>query len=93
MTITDVKIRKRFDTEPLRAIVSVTFDDCLALHDIKIIKTDDREIVVMPARKTGDGRFKDIVHPTNAALRGELERAIFEEYRKESGNGGEKDAE
>ena len=93
MTITDVKIRKRFDTEHLRAIVSVTFDDCLALHDIKIIKADNREIVVMPARKTGDGRFKDIVHPTNAVLRGELERAIFEEYRKPVSDEAEENSE
>lgn len=83
MEITDVKIRKLFDSEPLKAIVSVTFDNCLALHDIKIIRTDVRDIVVMPARKTADGKFKDIVHPTNSILREALEKAVLEKYRHE----------
>ncbi len=84
MTVTDVKIRKKFDTLPLLAIVSVTFDNSLALHDIKIIRTDTRDIVVMPARKTGDGRFKDIVHPTNKELREQIENAIMKEYLLDS---------
>ena len=38
MKITDVKVRKLFDgEEPMKAIVSVTFDGQLALHDIKVI--------------------------------------------------------
>ncbi|MBR6603780.1 MAG: septation protein SpoVG family protein, partial [Clostridia bacterium] len=35
MEITDVKVRKLFDEGPMKAIVSVTFDHELALHDIK----------------------------------------------------------
>ena len=45
MTVTDVKVRKVFNDEgPMKAIVSVTFDDQLAVHDIKVIegnKDDD----------------------------------------------------
>ena len=38
MQITDVKVRKLFnDDGPMKAIVSVTFDGQLALHDIKVI--------------------------------------------------------
>ena len=37
MQITDVKVRKLFDEGPMKAIVSVTFDGQLAVHDIKVI--------------------------------------------------------
>ncbi len=37
MNITDVKIRKLFEDGPMKAIASVTFDDQLAVHDIKVI--------------------------------------------------------
>ena len=52
MQITDIKIRKFFDDGPMKAVVSVTFDDCLAVHDIKVIYARDRYFIVMPSRKT-----------------------------------------
>ena len=41
MQITDIKIRKFFEEGPMKAVVSVTFDDCLAVHDIKVIEGQD----------------------------------------------------
>ena len=73
MTITDIKVRKLFDDEgPMKAIVSVTFDGQLALHDIKVINARDKFFIVMPSRKNPDGTYRDIVHPINAAFRAEL---------------------
>lgn len=80
MQITDVKIRKTFDDKPLKAILSVTFDDCLALHDVKIINADNRFFVVMPSRKNKDGSFKDIVHPINSEFRAEIEEKVMAAY-------------
>ena len=57
MQITDIKIRKFFEDGPMKAIVSVTFDDCLAVHDIKVIYARDRYFIVMPSRKNPDGTF------------------------------------
>ena len=83
MQITNVKVRKLFDDEgPMKAIVSVTFDNQLALHDIKVISAKERLFVVMPSRKNPDGTFRDIVHPINAPFRAELEAAIIEAYKK-----------
>ena len=42
MKITDIKIRKLFDDGPMKAVVSVTFDDHLAVHDIKVINAKDK---------------------------------------------------
>ena len=54
MQITDVRVRKVFDEGPMKAIVSVTFDNELALHDVKVINARDKYFVVMPSRKNPD---------------------------------------
>ena len=82
MKITDVKVRKFFNDGPMRAIVSVTFDDQLAVHDIKVIHARDKYFIVMPSRKNPDGTYRDIVHPINADFRNELERKVLEAYEQ-----------
>ena len=54
MQITDIKIRKLFDDGPMKAVVSVTFDGQLAVHDIKVIYARDKYFIVMPSRKNAD---------------------------------------
>ena len=77
----DVKVRKIFnDTEPMKAIVSVTFEGVLALHDIKVISAREKLFIVMPSRKNPDGTYRDIVHPINAEFRAELEGAVLSAY-------------
>ena len=81
MKVTNVKVRKFFEGEDsLKAIVSVTFDDCLAVHDIKIVEANDKRFVIMPAIKTPAGTFRDTVHPINTAFRNELTAEILEQY-------------
>lgn len=81
MQITDIKIRKVFSNDgPMKAVVSVTFDDALALHDIKVINTRDKYFIVMPSRKNPDGTFRDIVHPINSDFRHTLEEEVLDAY-------------
>lgn len=80
MEITDVKVRKLFDDGPMKAIVSVTFDNQLALHDIKVINAKDKFFIVMPSRKNPDETYRDIVHPINAQFRGKLEDSVIAAY-------------
>ena len=80
MQITDIKVRKLFNEGPMKAIVSVTFDGQLAVHDIKIINARDKFFIVMPSRKNPDDTYRDIVHPINAQFRGMLESAVIEAY-------------
>ncbi len=82
MQITDIKIRKTFEEGPLRAVVSLTLDDQLAVHDVKVIYARDRYFVVMPSRKNPDGTFRDMVHPINADFRGELEDTVICAYKE-----------
>lgn len=86
MTITDIKIRKLFNEDILKALVSVTFDDALVIHDIKIIKGPKRLFVAMPSRKDEKGKdggvavYRDIAHPIRQEMRQKLESAIFSAY-------------
>ena len=80
MQITDIKIRKFFDEGPMKAIVSVTFDDALAVHDIKVIYAREKYFIVMPSKKNIDGTYRDIAHPINAQFRSELENAVIDAY-------------
>lgn len=82
MQITDVKVRKLFEDGPMKAIVSVTFDGQLAVHDIKVINARDKFFIVMPSRKKPDETFRDIVHPINSQFRGVLEKAVIEAYNQ-----------
>ncbi len=83
MQITDIKIRKIFDEGPMKAIVSVTFDGQLAVHDVKVINARDKFFIVMPSRKNPDETYRDIVHPINASFRATLEEEILAAYNAE----------
>ena len=82
MQITDVKVRKLFEEGPMKAIVSVTFDGQLAVHDIKVINARDKFFIVMPSRKNPDDTYRDIVHPINAQFRATLEAAVIEAFNE-----------
>ena len=84
MVITDIKVRKLFDDGPMKAIVSVTFDDQLVLHDIKVISVREKNFIVMPSRKKADGTYRDIVYPINAEFRGILEEEVLRAYEEEA---------
>lgn len=83
MEITDVKIRKIMSDGRLRAVVSITLDDMIAVHDIKIVQGDERLFVAMPSRKEENGIFRDIVHPISSSARKLLEESIIESYEKQ----------
>lgn len=81
MKVTEVKVFP-VNEERLKAYVTVTFDECFVVRDLKIIKGNDGLFVAMPSKKRKDGQFKDIAHPLNQETRSMIEQAIFEEYEK-----------
>ena len=84
MKISDVRIRfvKREDSK-LKAVASMTIDDCFVIHDIKIIDGNEGVFVAMPSRKTSDGEYKDIAHPINTQTREEVISVILSAYEEE----------
>ena len=83
MQLTDIKVRKFFDEGPMKAVVSITFDGCLAVHDVKVIYAKEKFFVVMPSRKNPDGTYRDIVHPINADFRAKLEEEVISAYHSQ----------
>lgn len=84
MQITNVRIVKLFD-EPdklLKAVANITVDNTLAIHDIRLIQTDDRMFVAMPNKLVSEGTYKDIVHPINSEGRSAITEAVISAYQK-----------
>ena len=83
MKIDDIRIREVRNTDgKLKAVVSITIDDCFVVHDIKIFERDDGYAIAMPSRKTTDGKYKDIAHHLNSETRELLQSVILTRYRE-----------
>jgi stage V sporulation protein G len=87
MDITDIRIRKVGTEGKLKAYVTVTFDDCFVVHNVKIIEGKNGAFIAMPSRKTKKGEYKDVAHPINSDFRGMLQEKILEEYERQVENG------
>lgn len=80
MEISDIKIRKTMHEGRLRAVVSITIDNAIAIHDIKLVQGDERMFVAMPSRREDSGVFRDIIHPISSNIREEIEEKILNAY-------------
>ncbi|MCR5188320.1 MAG: septation regulator SpoVG [Treponema sp.] len=80
MQITELRIRKVEDEGKLRAYVTVTFDNCFVVHNVKIIEGKSGLFIAMPSRKTANGEYKDVAHPISPEFRTELQNKILEEF-------------
>ncbi len=82
MKISDIRIRLvDKDDSKLKAVASITIDDCFVVHDIKVIEGKDGYFISMPSKKTPDGEYKDIVHPINTETRETLSAQIIEAFK------------
>jgi stage V sporulation protein G len=77
MEITDIRIRKVAAEGKLRAYVTVTFDECFVVHNIKILEGKSGVFIAMPSRKTKTGEYKDIAHPICPEFRALLQEKIL----------------
>jgi len=83
MNITDIRIRRVGADGKLKAYVTVTFDDCFVVHNIKVIEGKNGAFIAMPSRKTKTGEYKDVAHPINSDFRSKLQSDILSAYEKE----------
>jgi stage V sporulation protein G len=82
MEITDIRIKRVSTGGKLKAYVTVTFDDCFVVHNLKIISGKAGTFIAMPSRKTKTGEYKDIAHPINSEFRHQIQSEIIGEYDK-----------
>ena len=82
MQVTDVRIRKITKEGKMKAVVSITLDDELVIHDIKVIEGEKGLFIAMPSRRTGDGEYRDIAHPLNSETREKVQSVILQKYEE-----------
>lgn len=80
MQITEIRIRKVAADDKLKAYVTVTFDNCFVVHNVKIIEGKSGLFIAMPSRRTSAGEYKDVAHPVSPEFRTELQNKILAEY-------------
>jgi stage V sporulation protein G len=87
MKVTDVRIKLvKKDDVKVKGIASVSIDDCLVIHDLKVIqgsRQDGQYFVAMPSKRTSAGDFRDIVHPLNVQTRELITEYVLKEYEAE----------
>jgi stage V sporulation protein G len=81
MRVTEIRIYPT-NEDLVRAYVTITFDNCLMIREIKVIKGTTGYFVSMPSRKQRDGTRQAIAYPANAETRDMIEQAILAEYEK-----------
>ena len=82
MEITEIKVFT-VNEEKLKAYVTIVFDNCFVVRDLKIINGNMGLFIAMPSKKRKDGAFKDIAHPLNKETREMLEQKIMAAYHEE----------
>ena len=80
MEITDIRVRKVTGEGKLKAYVTITFDNCFVVHNVKIIEGKTGVFIAMPSRKTRAGDYKDVAHPITPQFRSAMQEAILTKY-------------
>ena len=81
MEVTEVRVYP-VDEDKLRAYVTITFDHCFVVRDLKIIRGNTGLFVSMPSKRRKDGTYKDVAHPLNNETRRMIEEKIIAEYER-----------
>ena len=84
MEITDIRIRKVASDGKLKAYVTVTFDDCFVVHNVKVIEGRGGSFIAMPSRKTRSGEYKDIAHPIKPDFREQMQQLILDAFDRDA---------
>jgi len=85
MNITSVNVRRLYNEGNMRALVSITVDNDLAVHDIKVIEVvaENRIFVAFPSRREQNGIYRDVCHPIDKEARQVAEELILDAYYAE----------
>ena len=81
MEITEVRVVPR-NEEKLKAYVTITFDNCFVVRNLKVIQGQSGLFVAMPSRKMADGSHKDVAHPVNNETRKIIEEKVLNAYQE-----------
>lgn len=83
LVVTEVKIRKIFDdpSSALKGLISITLNDALVIHDIRVIVTaDSKRFLSMPSRKDENGIYRNVVNPLFSECRQMIEDVALDAF-------------
>ena len=84
MKISDIRVRiVKKDDSKLKAVASITIEDCFVVHDIKVLEGNQGYFISMPSRKTPEGDYRDVAHPINTPTREEINKLVLAKYEEE----------
>jgi len=92
LNITEVRVYP-VQEDRLKAYVTITFDDCFIVRDLKIIQGNNGLFVAMPSKKRKDGTYVDTAHPLNNETRRMIEGLVLEQYWSKIGYKGDDNKE
>ena len=90
LNITDISMYANpYKSSATKAYVSMTIDNAIVIHGIKIIeKPDGTMFIGMPSKKVEKSgepmKYADIAHPITKDVREYITKTILEEYNKKS---------
>lgn len=77
-------------TNNIKALASITIENCFVVTGIRIIETQKGFFSAMPSRKNANGEYKDICFPitaeARAAINDEILKAYYEKLRQSQNN-------
>ena len=82
MEVTEVRVFL-VNEEKLKAYITITFDNCFVVRDIKVIDGRRGLFVAMPSKRRKDGTYRDTAHPIDNETRRMIESRVLEEYARE----------
>lgn len=82
MEITGVRVRLVQGEDKLKAVASVTIEDSIVIHDVKVIDGREGLFISMPNKKTPDGKYKDVIHPIKNEVREQMKDAVLKAYEE-----------
>jgi len=84
LKITDIRLRLiPNEDSKLKAVASITIDECFVVHDIKVLEGNQGYFISMPNRKTPEGDYRDVAHPINTPTREEINKLVLAKYEEE----------
>lgn len=83
LVITDIKVKKLNNLGRLIGEASITLNNCLVIHSLRIIQSDSKRFVCFPSKQLPSGNYVDIVHPITGEFRKYVEEQIFNMFDKD----------
>lgn len=82
MNVTNVRVKKIENKNRLKAVATITFDECFVIHELRLIEGKNGLFVAMPSKKNTQGEFRDVCHPITKDLRQQIEDAVIKVYHE-----------